>query len=109
MKINTGRLEDHVEDAEMSELKDLVDQDNVVGYSVINDAGEAIDFEGVSETAIAVFTNIFEHTEKIGEELGESSTRPSIMFSGRDMELVALPLKSASALVVKEKGGGLRR
>lgn len=109
MKINTGKISNLVDASEMTELKDLVDDDRVIGYSVIDDAGEAIDSEGVSETAIAVFTNIFEHTEKIGEELGETSPRPTIMFTGREMEVTALPLKGASALVVKEKGGGLRR
>lgn len=109
MKINVGQIGDFVDDKELAEIKGLVESEAVIGYSLINDAGEAVELEGVSETAIAVFTNIFEHTQKIGEELGETAPRPSIMFSGRQMEVIARPMKNVSALVVKEKGGGLRR
>ena len=71
--------------------------------------GTAVESKGVGETAIAVFANIFEQTAKIGAELGEAMPRPSIMFSGREMELIALPLANANVLVLKEKATGIRR
>lgn len=96
-------------ESELKEVETILEDENVVGYSIFDTDGTAVDTEGVGETAVAVFSNIFEQTEKIGSELGEASPRPSIMFTGRDMELVALPLERANVLVLKEKNSGIRR
>lgn len=98
-----------IDESEVTEVKSILNDDNVVGYSIFDAEGSAVDTKGVGETAIAVFSNIFEQTAKIGAELGEAAPRPSVMFTGREMELVALPLANANVLVLKEKSSGIRR
>lgn len=109
MRVTIKPIDGVLASSEISELQDILTDEKTVGYSIFDTEGTAVQSDGVGETAIAVFSNIFEQTVRIGDELGEEHSRPSIMFSGRDMELVALPLANANILVVKEKGAGIRR
>lgn len=98
-----------IDAAESSEVKTIIKNENVVGFSIFDADGNTVQSKGVSDTTIAVFSNLFEHTAKIGSELGEALPRPSIMFSGRETELVALPLTRANVLILKDKKLGIRR
>ncbi|MEM9031425.1 MAG: hypothetical protein AAGB18_02170 [Pseudomonadota bacterium] len=109
MKVDLSALDGIVATAEMDEVTEILGADNVIGFAILDSDGAPVEANGVSETAVAVFSNIFDQAEKIGTELGETPPRPAIMFSGSDLELVALPLSHASVIVVKEKGAGIRR
>ena len=109
MKPDTETLSSVMNAAELNEVKEVVGGDSVIGFAILDTKGARVDSSGVSEIAVGVFSNIFEQAEKVGLELGEAQPRPAIMFSGSEMELLALPLTHASVIVVKEKAAGIRR
>lgn len=108
MHLSFGQTQGLVEDVELQELNALIDQNRVVGVSILDEDGAAVQADGLSEQAVAVFANILDHTRKIGLELGEN-TRPTLMLSGSGLEVGGLPLMNANALIVRKKSVGLKR
>lgn len=108
MPLNIGATEGVVDDLERQELNDLVDHASVVGFSILSQDGEALQADGLSERAVAALSTICDQTHKLGLELGEQ-TRPSVMLSGAGLEVGALPLVNASAVIVRRNRVGLNR
>lgn len=108
MRVTIKPIEGLIDASEIKDIEAEVGDERVIGYSVFDFDGNAVGSEGISETAIAVLSNVLEHTAAIGHELGEAAPRPSVMFSGRHMELAAKPLENTNVLVLKEKGAGMR-
>ena len=109
MRVSLKPIKGVVDDSEVTEVTSILKEENVVGYSVFDTNGTPVQSKGVGETAIAVFANIFDQSTRIGKELGEAAPRPSVMFTGREMELIGLPLANANILILKEKTSGIRR
>jgi len=109
MRVTIKPVDGLIDTTEASEIKTILGDEAVVGYSIFAQDGTPIVSKGAGETAIAVFSNIFERATNIGEELGEAAPRPSVIFSGRETELVGLPLANANMLILKEKTAGIRR
>lgn len=101
MPLNADKTHDCVDDLERKELNGLVDHASVIGFSIINNRGSAVQAEGISDRAVAALSTICDQTHKLGRELGEQ-TRPSVMLSGAGIELGALPLMNASAVIVRK-------
>lgn len=90
-------------DEERAEFHHVVTLPSISGYAVFDRDGETIRRTDISETTIAVFSNIFDLTEQIGAELGEMKARPAIKITGRDAEAIALPMENANLVVLRSK------
>ncbi|MEO0992025.1 MAG: hypothetical protein AAFX00_13895 [Pseudomonadota bacterium] len=109
MNVTVQPAQDIVSASELMEVREILEESNVIGFSIFDTDGNPVESEGVGETEIAVFSNIVDRSVKIGVELGETVPRPSILLSGRESELVALPLEKANLLILKQKSSGIRR
>lgn len=112
MKLDKFGLDEYVSESEHSEVDKILADDRVFGFAVFDLGGEAVQKSDVSETTVAVVSNLLDVAERIGTELGESSPRPAMMVTGSKVELLALPLNAANFMVMKGKsasvGKGLR-
>ena len=112
MKLDKIGLDDHVSESEQKEVDKILADDRVMGFAVFDLGGEAVQKSDVSETTVAVVSNLLDIAERVGTELGESAPRPAMMVTGSSVELLALPLNAANFMVMKGKnasvGKGLR-
>lgn len=112
MKLDKNGLEDYVSESEQNEVDKILADDRVMGFAVFDLGGEAVQKSDVSETTVAVVSNLLDIAERVGTELGENAPRPAMMVTGSSVELLALPLNSANFMVLKGKnaivGKGLR-
>ncbi len=66
--------------------------------------------EAISETVAAVYSNVLDLAVKVGAELDETDTNPSITFLKGAREMQAEPLRSANTVVLRDKAsGGIRK
>ena len=91
---------------ERAEFDTVVSLPAISGYAVFDRSGETIRRTDLSETTVAVFSNIFDLAEQIGAELGEMNTRPAIKITGSDAEAIALPMEKVNLVVLRSKSAG---
>lgn len=96
-------------DTEGQEFESVIGDASVQGWSVFDADGAAVASDGVSETVMAVCSNILDMAKLVGEDLGEGEPRPALTFAKRGLEMYTLPLTAANVLVVKDKSSGFRR
>ena len=99
MQFPMSALTGVVDVSDAKAVKDLFEDDAVVGYSLFDADGTPLQSRGVGDTAIEVFSRLY-------RKPGEAPRAPATLFSGREMELVALPLANADLLVLKAKPRG---
>jgi len=95
--------------SEGKEFASVIEDDAVQGWSVFDANGAAVASNGISQTVMAVCSNILDMANFVGDELGESNPRPALSFAKRNVEMFTLPLEMANVLVVKDKSSGFRR
>lgn len=95
--------------SEGEHLEKTIDDDAVQGWSVFDAAGEPVASDGVSETVMAVCSNILDMARFVGDELGESEPRPALTFAKKNIEMFTMPVEAANILVIKDKSSGARK
>lgn len=107
---NVGR---HLTSEETVELARIQKDPSVIGYAVIGLDGTEVESSGTWASMIApVFSNIFDLSDRLGDEFGEENTCPILFLESPDFEVAGLLLTSARVVIIKRKQkrvpGGLR-
>lgn len=109
-KKHTDELSSTLDGEEVKYIKEAVADDKVRGWSVFDADGIEITSEGVSETVTAVCSNVLDLSVRVGSELNETDTKPSITFLKGAREMHTEPLKTANIVVLRDKAsGGIRK
>lgn len=108
-KKHTDALASKLDGEDVKNIKNAVADDAVRGWSVFDSDGVELISEGVSETVTAVCSNILDLSVKVGDELNETDTRPSITLIKGSREMHAEALMSANIVILRDKvSGGFR-
>lgn len=96
---------------ETAEINRLKQDDAVIGYVLMSPDGEELESSGLPDGASAVFANVFDMANDLGEELGEADVQPLTILESDTAEIFCINFSSARAVVMRRKplkGGGLR-
>ena len=96
MQFSMSALTGVVDLSDAAAVKDLFQDETIVGYSLFDANGKPVQSRGVGDTAMEVFSRLYRKPD-------QAPRTPATLFSGREMELVALPLANADLLVLKAK------
>ena len=108
-KKHTDALSSVLDGEEVKKIKNAVADDAVRGWSVFDADGIEVISEGVSETVTAVCSNAIDLASRIGAELNETDTSPSITFLKGSRELHAETLTAANLIILRDNSGGGRK
>lgn len=90
--------------AESSELASIKQDPAVIGYALLSMDGREIDASGAfRETSAAIFANIFDVADRMGEEFGVDDACPTLFIEGPDLEIAGIAMSSARAVFIKRK------
>lgn len=108
LKKHTDSLSEILDKDDVKNVKSVVTDDSVMGWSVFDKSGNVVTGEGISDVATGVCANILDMAIEIGRELGEESPRPTITFSKGSDEMYTTPFADANVLIMRDKQGGYR-
>lgn len=94
---------------EVSKLREAINDDGVLGWSVFDGDGGEVASKGVSDTVTAVCSNVLDLAMQVGADLGEEAEAPSLTFIKGSREIQLTPLEAVNMLVVRDKSSGFRK
>ena len=98
---NVGR---YLTSEETVELARIQRDPSVIGYAIIGLDGSEIESSGTWASMIApVFSNVFDLTDRMGDEFGEQEPCPILFLESPDFEVAGMMLTSARAVIIKRK------
>lgn len=90
--------------AESSELAAIKQDPAVIGYTLLSMDGSEIETSGAfQETSAAIFANMFDIADRMGEEFGADDVCPTLFVEGPDLEIAGITMSSARAVLIKQK------
>lgn len=90
--------------SESAELKRIKEDPSVVGFSLIAQDGTELEASGAfQESSSAVFANIFDVADRMGDEFGVEDICPAIFLEGPELEVAGISMSSARAVIIKRK------
>ena len=102
-------LKDVLPDNELKDVKALLPDDAIEGWSVFDQEGIEKASDGISEMVTAVCSNVLDLADSIGAEIDEASRRPSISFLKGSQELHVGLSGSAHVLVLRDNASSQRK
>jgi hypothetical protein len=113
MMQNHARVGRFLTSEEAVELARIQKDNSVIGYAVLTFDGEPIESSGAWSTMLGpVFANIFDISDRMGQEFGEEDGCQMLFTESPDFEIAGIQLSRARAIVIKRKvkrtGEGLR-
>lgn len=95
---------------ESAEFERIQSESSVIGYALIDMDGSEILSKGVfDELSGAIFANIFDIADRVGEEFGESESSSMFFAESEDYEIAAITMTRAKAVFIKQKGANITR
>ena len=89
---------------EAVELARIQKDNSVIGYALLTLDGEEIEASGAWSSMLApVFGNVFDVSDKLGDEFGEQDSSPIMMLESTDFEVAGVLLTGARAVIIKRK------
>ena len=108
-KKHTDKLSSVLNSEELKTAKNIVLDDAVRGWSVLDRDGVVVLSEKASETVTAVCSNAIDLATKIGVELNESDPTPVMAFTKGRREMHTETFSKASMVVLLDKSTGAAR
>ena len=90
---------------EAAEIERLKKDDAVIGYILISPEGDEIESSSMPESSCAVFANVFDMAQGLGEELGEYEAQPLTILESATTEIFCINFASARAVILRRKAG----
>lgn len=89
---------------ESAELLRVRQDSSVIGFTLISFDGIEIESSGAfREMSGAIFANIFDIADQIGEEFGSVDTCPMLFMESADLEVAGITMSSSRAVIIKRK------
>lgn len=90
--------------SESAELKRIKEDPSVVGFALIAQDGTELEASGAfKDSSAAVFANIFDVADRMGEEFGVDDICPALFMDGSDLEVAGISMSSARAVFIKRR------
>ncbi|MEM7057001.1 MAG: hypothetical protein AAF557_05385 [Pseudomonadota bacterium] len=90
--------------SESAELKRIKEDPAVIGFTLIAQDGTELEASGAfKDLSAAVFANIFDVADRMGEEFGVDDTCPALFLEGGDLEVAGISMSSARAVFIKRR------
>ena len=104
MDSNEATVAQFLTAAESKELKRIKENASVIGFALISQDGNELEASGAFEQeSAAVFANIFDVADRMGEEFGADNGCPVLFLESADLEVAGVSMSSARAVIVKRK------
>lgn len=104
MESNDTTIAQFLTQSESAELRRIKEDPTVVGFTLIAQDGTELESSGAfQESSAAVFANIFDVADRMGEEFGVDDICPAIFLEGQELEVAGISMSSARAIIIKRK------